>query len=99
MPSIYVLAGSGTAGAGEAQVRTGQLVALGAGDVVVATGASTQESRSPNLELLILGGRPIREPVAHYGPFVMNTHAEIAQAVADFQAGRMGVVPANHIGD
>ncbi len=96
---IYVLAGSGTAGAGEAQVRTGQLVALGAGDVVVATGASTQESRSPNLELLILGGRPIREPVAHYGPFVMNTHAEIAQAVADFQAGRMGVVPANHIGD
>ena len=96
---VYVLAGSGTVGAGEAPVRTGQLAALGAGDVVVATGATDQESRSPSLELLILGGRPIREPVAHYGPFVMNTHAEIAQAVADFQAGRMGVVPANHIGD
>ena len=96
---VYVLAGSGTVGAGEAPVRTGQLAALGAGDVVVATGATDQESRSPSLELLILGGRPIREPVAHYGPFVMNTHAEIAQAVADFQAGKMGVVPANHIGD
>ncbi len=96
---VYVLAGSGTVGAGEALVRTGQLAALGAGDVVVATGATGQESRSPSLELLILGGRPIREPVAHYGPFVMNTHAEIAQAVADFQAGKMGVVPANHIGD
>jgi quercetin 2,3-dioxygenase len=95
----YVLAGSGTVGAGEAPVRTGQLAALGAGDVVVATGGTVQETRSPNLELLILGGRPIREPVAHYGPFVMNTHAEIAQAVADFQAGRMGVVPANHIGN
>jgi hypothetical protein len=80
-------------------VRSGQLVALGAGDVVSATGATEQESRHPNLELLILGGRPIREPVAHYGPFVMNTHAEIAQALADFQAGKMGVVPANHIGN
>jgi redox-sensitive bicupin YhaK (pirin superfamily) len=96
---IYVLAGDGTAGAEQRPVHTGQLVALGAGDVVSATGATEQESRSPNLELLILGGRPIREPVAHYGPFVMNTHAEIAQALADFQAGRMGVVPANHIGN
>jgi redox-sensitive bicupin YhaK (pirin superfamily) len=96
---IYVLAGSGTAGAEQRPVHTGQLVALGAGDVVAATGATEQESRSPNLEVLILGGRPIREPVAHYGPFVMNTHAEIAQALADYQAGKMGVVPANHIGN
>src|SRR6202162_1109219 len=97
-PLIYVLAGNGTAGAEQRPVHTGQLVALGAGDVVAATGATEQESRSPNLELLILWGRAIRQPVAHYGPFVMNTHAEIAQALAAFQAGRMGVVPANHIG-
>ena len=53
-----------------------------------------QDARTPNLEVLLLGGRPIGEPIAWYGPFVMNTKAEIIQAIEDYQAGRMGSIPA-----
>ena len=87
----YVLAGSGSAGAGQQPVRTGQLAVFGPGDVV--TVAADQRQGSP-LELLLLGGQPIREPVAAYGPFVMNTKAELMQAFEDFQAGRLGTIPA-----
>ena len=69
---------------------------MGQGDVVTIFGDQVQESRSPSLEVLLLGGRPIREPVSWYGPFVMNTHEEIVQAVQDYQAGRMGSIPAKH---
>ncbi|MFZ0128252.1 MAG: pirin family protein [Candidatus Dormiibacterota bacterium] len=96
---VYALSGSGTVGEERRPIESGQLAALGAGDVITATAGTHQESRHPNLDLLILGGSPIREPVAHYGPFVMNTHAEIAQALADYQSGKMGAVPANHIGN
>ncbi len=91
---VYVLSGEGTVGAERRPVRSGQLAVLGAGSSVTVAGDPTQDSRTPALDLLLLGGRPIREPVAMYGPFVMNTRDEVVRAFEDFQAGRLGTVPA-----
>jgi quercetin 2,3-dioxygenase len=93
---VYVLAGSGTVGEAAIPIQTGQLAVFGPGNTVSIGAARRQESRSPNLDVLILGGRPIREPVAWAGPFVMNTRQEVMQAFADYQAGRLGSIPAVH---
>jgi redox-sensitive bicupin YhaK (pirin superfamily) len=82
----YILSGDGTVGPDRRPVRRGQLAVFGAGDVLTFTGTST-------LDVLVLGGRPIGEPVVQYGPFVMNTEAEIRQAFEDYQAGKLGSVP------
>ena len=95
---VYVLGGNGTVGTDHHPVRTGQLVVFGDGDALTMAADATQDSRTPALEILVLGGRPIREPVYAYGPFVMNTREEVAQAFEDYQAGRLGTVPADHIG-
>jgi redox-sensitive bicupin YhaK (pirin superfamily) len=94
---VYVLAGKGTVGAEKRPIQIGQLAAHGAGDAVRIDADVAQDSNIPAMELFIMGGRPIREPVAHYGPFVMNTKAELMQAFEDFQKGRLGVIPAGRL--
>ena len=89
--------------AGDASVRraspigTGQLAVLGEGNAHHRRRPRRSRTRSsPNLDVIVLGGRPIREPVAWMGPFVMNTREEVMQAVVDYQAGRLGTIPAVH---
>jgi redox-sensitive bicupin YhaK (pirin superfamily) len=90
---VYVLSGNGFAGAEGRPVHGGQLVVFGDGDRITMRAADAQDSNKPTLELYLLGGQPIREPVAAYGPFVMNTREQLQQALEDYQAGRLGVIP------
>jgi redox-sensitive bicupin YhaK (pirin superfamily) len=93
---VYVLAGYGSVGTEGRPIQAGQLAVFGPGNTVTLAGSMQQESRSPHLDVIVLGGRPIREPVAWMGPFVMNTREEVMQAMADYQAGRLGQIPAIH---
>ena len=96
---VYVLAGQGSAGPDRRPIAEGQLAVMGPGDMVTIYGDEKQDSRTPTLEVMLLGGSPIREPIAWHGPFVMNTREEIYQAIQDYHAGRMGSIPAKRSDD
>ena len=93
----YVLAGTGTIGLDRHPISLGQLAVCKDGDALILSADERQDSRTAALEVLVLGGEPIREPVAAYGPFVMNTRDELQTAFEDYQAGRLGQIPADHI--
>ncbi|MGY0234471.1 pirin family protein [Longispora urticae] len=88
----YALGGSGTVGAEKRPLTSGQLAVYGPGGALTV---AADPGGAP-LDVFVLGGKPIREPVAAYGPFVMNTRAELVQAFEDFKAGRLGSIPAEH---
>ena len=88
---VYVLSGSGYLGPEAHPIHQGQLAVLGPGDRITV-GAHRIHGA---VDALILGGQPIREPVFHYGPFVMNSKVELIKAIEDYQAGKFGQVPPN----
>jgi len=94
---VYVLSGNGTAGAVRRPISTGQLAVYGPGEAITVSGAVHQESRHPCLDVIVLGGAPIREPIAWGGPFVMNTREEVLQAFEDYRAGLLGAIPATPV--
>jgi quercetin 2,3-dioxygenase len=93
----YVMAGHGTVGEERRPIRRGQLAVHGEGGSITLAADASQDSRDTGLEVVLLGGEPIREPVAWMGPFVMNTQRELQQAFEDYQSGRLGVIPADGI--
>jgi redox-sensitive bicupin YhaK (pirin superfamily) len=85
----YVFSGEAEVGDDRQAISDGELALLGAGDRVrlAVPAAATKGAR-----LLLLAGQPLREPVARYGPFVMNTEAEIRKAMSDYRSGRLGEI-------
>jgi redox-sensitive bicupin YhaK (pirin superfamily) len=93
----YVLSGRALAGPDNRPVLDHQLAVFGPGDYVVLRAAESQTQDATALDVLVLGGLPLREPIVHYGPFVMNSREEIIHAIEDYEQGRLGTIPADQI--
>jgi quercetin 2,3-dioxygenase len=83
---VFVYEGAVRVGTGTkaSVVRAGELAVLGEGTEVALAG----ESNDTTSRAIVVAGRPLHEPVARYGPFVMNTREQLVQAVEDFQSGK-----------
>jgi redox-sensitive bicupin YhaK (pirin superfamily) len=92
---VYGLSGRGSVGTERRPMSWGQLAVYGGGTSLTVSADERQDARDTAFDVYIIGGQPIREPVAAYGPFVMNTKAELIEAFEDFQAGRLGTIPAS----
>ncbi|MFL5792139.1 MAG: pirin family protein [Actinomycetota bacterium] len=91
---VYVVSGRGSIGTERRPIHEGQIAVLGSGEAVEVRADATQDAPSAGgMDVLLLGGLPIREQIAWYGPFVMNTRDELIQAVEDYRTGRMGEIP------
>ena len=86
----YVLEGEGIFGKDRQRAVNSQMAKFAPGGNAVSLAAPADAKT--DLSLLLIGGEPLNEPIARYGPFVMNTQAEIRRAIEDFQAGRMGAI-------
>lgn len=84
---VYIWRGSGKIGSGNTEVGTYQMALLGEGSNINMT------ANNDGCRLLLIAGEPIKEPVVWHGPFVMNTREQIDQAIADYQAGKLGEIP------
>ncbi|MER7502806.1 pirin family protein [Nonomuraea pusilla] len=96
---VYALSGRGSVGSDRRPFQSGQLAVFdgfGNRPGLATAGETITITARDTLDAIVLGGEPIGEPVAHYGPFVMNTRAELVQAFEDYQAGRLGMIPAEH---
>ncbi len=90
----YVVSGTGSVGADARPIHEGQIAVFGPGEAIELRADASQDARhAGGVDVLLLGGMPIREQIAWYGPFVMNTRQELIQAVEDYQSGRMGQIP------
>lgn len=85
--AVYVMLGEALVGPEAQPIAAGEIAWLGAGSDLVISGAAGSE-------LVIVGGDPLDAPIVRYGPFVMNTQAELERAMRDYHAGRMGRIAA-----
>jgi len=84
----YVIGGEATVGSENRTAREGSMILYSHDGKTIAIGNTAGTS----LEVLLLAGEPLGEPVARYGPFVMNNREELVQAFEDYREGRMGVI-------